>query len=60
MPMNCSARVLDAWARSLIGRVEVLEAKDAILWDHGFDLFGHLGLDGWVFKDRFDDQVTAL
>ena len=34
--------------------------ENAILGDHGFDLFGHLGFDGWVFKDGFDDQITAF
>ena len=36
MPMNCSGRD-EALASSVIGRVEVLEAKDAILGDDRLD-----------------------
>ena len=59
MPMNCSARVL---ALGQIGdrQGRGVGGENAILGDHGFDLFGHLGFDGWVFKDGFDDQVTAF
>ena len=59
MPMKRSGR-LEAFARSVIGRVEVLDAKIASCRDHGLGrIGGHLGLDARILEHRLDDQVAA-
>jgi hypothetical protein len=57
MPMNCSG-LSEAFASSVIGRVEVLVAKIVSGPDGGEHVLRHLGLHLGILEHRLDDQVA--